>query len=73
MLIGDDDANGMRVTNAEGGADYVVLIDDAGLSVLIEIASAASDNQHSFDIGLPDSATLILTEEGSAISTGGCS
>ena len=71
LLIGDDSANGMRVTNATGGADYVVLTDDDGLSVLIEIASAASDVEHSFDIDLPDGATLILTEEGSIDVLGG--
>ena len=70
-LIGNDSANGMRVTNAKGGADYVVLTDDAGLSVLIEIASAASVTKHSFDIDLPEGATLILTEEGTIDVLGG--
>lgn len=64
-LVGDDSVNGKRAASSEMGINYVTLVSDDGFSVLIEVASVNSGSEFAFDIGLPDGASLILTDEGS--------
>lgn len=64
-LIGDDSANGKRAASAEIGVHYLTLIGSDGFSVLIEVTSNDSDGVYTFDIGLPNGARLVLTDEGS--------
>ena len=65
LLVGDESASGKRASSSEEGVDYLTLYSSDGFAVLIELDAADSENEHVFNIGLPDGASLILTEEGS--------
>ncbi len=64
-LVGDDNANGKRAASSAPGVDYLTLVSSDGFSVLIEAASVEAGSEYAFDVGLPNGASLILTDDGS--------
>ncbi|MDE0700705.1 MAG: hypothetical protein F4Y27_08205 [Acidimicrobiaceae bacterium] len=64
-LVETGSAHGSRAASATKGANYVALVNNDGFSVLVELLSRESDREYAFDVGVPEGAMLILTDEGS--------